>query len=126
MLQMRPNRQRLIQDVRGNVAILFGVAVIPLVLAVGVAVDYGRALLVRERMQTAIDAATLAVGSWHGLSNTQMQAKAQEYFNANYPVSNSFGSVSPLHLSTSGNSIVVSVSASVPTTFMRTCKHRSR
>ena len=121
MLQIRPNGQRLIQDVRGNVAILFGMAIIPLTLGVGVAVDYGRSLLVRERMQSALDAATLAVGSWPGLSgDAEMQAKAQQYFNANYPASNSsFGTVSPLHLSTSGNTIVVSVSASVPTTFMK-------
>ena len=85
MLQLRPNGQRLIQDVRGNVAMLFGLAAIPLALGVGVAVDYGRALLVRERMQSALDAATLAVGCWPGLSNTEMQAKAQDYFNANYP-----------------------------------------
>jgi Flp pilus assembly protein TadG len=119
MLQMRPNLQRFTEDVRGNVAILFGAAVIPLVLGVGVAADYGRALLVRERMQSALDAATLAVGSWPGLSNAEMKAKAQEYFNANYPASNSFGSVSPLTLSASGNTIVVSVSGSVPTTFMK-------
>ena len=115
----RRNSQRLIKDVRGNVAVIFGVAIIPIVLGVGVAVDYGRALMVRERMQSALDAATLAVGSWPGLSNAQMQAKAQEYFNANYPASNSFGTVSPLQLSISGNSIVVSVSGSVPTTFMK-------
>ena len=53
-----------------------------------------------------------------------MQAKAQEYFDANFVPTNSatagsFGTVSPLHLSTSGNSIIVSASASVPTTFMR-------
>ena len=118
MLQMRPNGQRLIQDVRGNVAMLFGLAAIPLALGVGVAVDYGRALLVRERMQSALDAAALAVGGWPGLSDPEMQAKAQEYFNANYH-SSSVGTVSPVHLSTSGNTIVVSVSASVPTTFMR-------
>ena len=117
MLQIRPNLQRLMQDVRGNVAILFGAAVIPLALGMGVAVDYGRALLVRERMQSALDAATLAVGSWPGLSNAEMQTKAQEYFNANYPTS--IGSVSPLNLSASGNTIVVSVSASVPTTLMK-------
>ena len=115
----RPNLRRLIQDVRGNVAILFGFAIIPLALGVGVGVDYGRALLVRERMQSALDAATLAVGSWPGLSDAEMKVKAQEYFNANYPTSNSLGAVSPLSLSTSGNTIVVSVSGSVPTTFMR-------
>ncbi len=120
----KSSRHSLIKDVRGNVAILFGVALIPVLVGVGVAVDYGRALMVRERMQGALDAATLAVGSWPGLSEAQMQAKAQEYFNANFVPTNSatagsFGTVSPLHLSTSGNSIIVSASASVPTTFMR-------
>jgi len=120
MLQLtKANRRRLVKDVRGNVAVLFGLGLIPIVLGVGVAVDYGRALMVRERIQGAIDAATLAVGSWPGLSTGQMQAKAQEYFTANYVASNSLGTVSPVHLSTSGNSIIVSASASVPTTFMR-------
>jgi len=117
---MRPNLQRLMRDVRGNVAILFGFAIIPVVLGVGVAADYGQALLVRERMQSAIDAATLAVGSWPGLSDAEMQEKAQAYFSANYPsTSNYLGTVSPLNLSRVGNTIVVSASASVPTTFMR-------
>ena len=114
------NRQRFTQDVRGNVAILFGFAIIPVMLGVGVSVDYGRALLVRERMQSALDAATLAVGSWPGLSDAEMQQKAQVYFSANYPAaSNHFGAVSPLNLSVSGNKLVVSVSASVPTSIMR-------
>jgi len=119
MLQLEILRERFIKDARGSVAILFGVALIPITIGVGVAVDYGRALLQRERMQVALDASTLAVGSWPGLSNAEMQAKAQEYFNANFPTSNQLGSVSPLNLSTSGNTIVVSVSGSVPTTFMR-------
>ena len=51
------SRQGLIKDVRGNVAILFGVALIPILLGVGIAVDYARALMVRERMQGALDAA---------------------------------------------------------------------
>ena len=54
MLQLiSANRRRLIKDVRGNVAVLFGVGLIPIVLGVGVAVDYGRALMVRERIQGA-------------------------------------------------------------------------
>ena len=97
---------------------IFGLAAIPLALAVGVAVDYGRALLVRERMQSALDAAGLAAGGWLGLSDAEMEVKAQDYFNANY-LNSAVGTVSPVHLSTSGNTIVVSVTASVPTTFMR-------
>ena len=119
MLKIRTGSGRFIKDTRGSVAILFGLAVIPIVIGIGVAVDYGRALLMRERMQEALDSATLAVGSWPGLTTTQQQAKAQDYFNANLSASSQLGSVSPLSLSTSGNSIIVSVSGSVPTTFMR-------
>ena len=97
---------------------LFGLAAIPLALGVGVAVDYGRALLVRERMQSALDASALAVGGWPGLSDTEMQTKAQQYFDANY-LSSAVGTVSPVHVSHSGNAIIISVSSSVPTTFMK-------
>ena len=54
------------RDARGNVALLFGLSLIPLLIGVGVAVDYGRALIVHERMQEAADAAGLAIGSWVG------------------------------------------------------------
>ena len=118
-MQIPTGIERFIKDTRGSVAVIFGFAVIPLVIGIGVGVDYGRALVMRERMQVALDAATLAAGSWPGLSTAQMQAKAQDYFNANLSSSNNLGSVSPLSLSTSGNSIIVSVSGSVPTTFMR-------
>jgi len=59
----------------GNVAMLFGLAAIPLMVGVGAAVDYGRALLVRERMGNAADAAALAVGSWQGQTKAQLQVK---------------------------------------------------
>jgi Flp pilus assembly protein TadG len=119
MLKIGQTCKYFLNDARGNVAILFGAAAIPLVIGIGAAVDYGRALLMRERMQVALDAATLAIGSWPGLSTADMQTKAQIYFNANLPPSARLGSLSPLNLSTSGNAIIVSVSGSVPTTFMR-------
>ncbi|HMK42069.1 MAG TPA: pilus assembly protein TadG-related protein, partial [Methyloceanibacter sp.] len=48
------------RDKAGNVAILFGLALIPIVIGVGAAIDYGRALVVRDRMADAADAAALA------------------------------------------------------------------
>jgi Flp pilus assembly protein TadG len=102
----------------GNVAVLFGLAVIPMVLAIGVAVDYGRALMVRERMADAADAAALAIGSWTGLNETQLKAKAQQFFNANY-ASTTVGTAGALKVTFPGDDIVVKVSGSVPTTFMR-------
>jgi Flp pilus assembly protein TadG len=118
MSQISRRRAAFLTDARGSAAILFGAMAVPLTIGLGVAVDYGRALLMHERMQAALDAATLAVGSWPGLSNAQMATKAQQYFDANFRASQ-LGTVSPVHLSSSGNSIVVSVSGSVPTTVMR-------
>jgi Flp pilus assembly protein TadG len=106
------------RDSKGNVALLFGFALIPLLLSVGVAVDYGRALIVRERLQDAIDSAGLGVGSWVGLSPADMKTKAQQYFDANYP-SSVIGTVTQLDVSSTGNRIEVTAKANVPTTFMK-------
>jgi Flp pilus assembly protein TadG len=117
-MPMRLGIGRFARNKRGNVAVLFGLAIIPIALAVGVAVDYGRALMVRERMADAADAAALAIGSWSGLTEAQLKAKAQQYFDANYPAA-SIGSSSALKVNFSGNDIVVNVSGTVPTTFMQ-------
>src|SRR5688572_20134211 len=86
------------RDRRGNVAILFGFALIPLMLGIGIAVDYGRALTVRERMADAADSAALAVAGWPGLSQAELTTKAQQYFDANYPPS-SLGTVGKVNVS---------------------------
>src|SRR3989337_2789053 len=107
------------QDAKGNVAILFGLALIPILLGVGAAVDYGRALVVRERMADAADAAGLAIGSWPGLTQAELKTKAQQFFNANYPPS-SIGTVGTLNVSFVGDeAITITVSGEVPTTFMQ-------
>ncbi|MEZ5874242.1 MAG: TadE/TadG family type IV pilus assembly protein [Hyphomicrobiales bacterium] len=102
---------------KGSVAILFGLAIIPIILGVGIGIDYGRALFVRDRMNDAVDAAALAIGSWPGMGEAELKAKAQQYFAANYPPSE-LGTVGKLDVSFSGDNIIVSVTGSVPTTFM--------
>ncbi len=106
------------RDRAGNVAILFGIALIPILIGVGIAVDYGRALIVHERMANAADAAGLAIGSWPGLSQADLTTKAQQYFNANYPPSK-LGTVGTLNVQFSGDNISLTVTGTVPTTFMR-------
>ena len=72
----------------GNTAIIFGLAAIPLVVAAGMAVDVTRAYTVKMRLSSALDAASLAVGSQGtGLTNAQMQDRLQSFFFANYPSS---------------------------------------
>ena len=106
------------RDKAGNVAILFGLALIPIVIGVGAAIDYGRALVVRDRMAEAADAAALAIGSWPGLTQAQQMTKAQQFFTANYPPSK-LGTVGTLNVGFSGDNINVSVSGTVQTTFMK-------
>jgi hypothetical protein len=47
-------------DKRGNVAMIFGVAAIPLISAMGCAVDYSMATRMRAKLQSAADAASVA------------------------------------------------------------------
>ena len=107
-----------VRDKAGNVAILFGLALIPIVIGVGAAIDYGRALVVRDHMADAADAAALAIGSWPGLTQAQQMTKAQQFFSANYPPSK-LGTVGTLNVVLSGDNINVSVSGTVQTTFMK-------
>src|SRR5215469_18171649 len=76
---------------RANVAIIFGLSLIPITLAAGVGIDLARGLVVQTSLTEALDAAGLALGSTSGLSQSQMQTMAQQYFNANYRADPSFG-----------------------------------
>ena len=70
---------------RGNVMITFALAIIPVIAAVGAAVDYGRANSARTAMQAALDAAGLTLSKdAQTLTPAQLAAKATEVFNANY------------------------------------------
>jgi Flp pilus assembly protein TadG len=106
------------RDPGGNVAMLFGLAAIPLLICIGAAIDYGRALVVQERMASAADSAGLAIGSWTGLTQAELKTKAQLFFDANYK-GTTMGTTSPLEVNFNGDNIVLSVKATVPTTFMR-------
>ena len=50
-------------DRRGGVAMIFGLAIIPLFAAIGLAVDAGRGVMVRSKLSNAIDSAGLAGGA---------------------------------------------------------------
>ncbi len=103
---------------KANIAILFGLSLIPIALAVGIATDYGSALAVRSRMVDAADAAALAVGSWPDLNEAQLKQKAQQFFDANYP-SSALGTAGKINVSVLDDDIKVDVSGVVPTSFMR-------
>jgi Flp pilus assembly protein TadG len=48
------------RDKRGNIAVIFAIACVPLIMAIGCTVDYSMATRMRAKLQSAADAATVA------------------------------------------------------------------
>ncbi len=109
---------------RGQVAIIFAFAATMLVLAIGAGVDLWQAYAMKARLQSALDAAALAIASTDRTQYTtaELNARTQAYFTANYPAS-ALGTPGPstptLSYGATPNIINVTGTASVPTTFMR-------
>ena len=101
-----------------NLAIIFALSLVPITLAAGAGLDLSRGMLVRSQITSALDAASLAVGGTPGLSQSQMQTLAQQYFNANYKLDSSFGTPGPVTVTVTGQQVQVSASSSMPTTLM--------
>jgi Flp pilus assembly protein TadG len=72
------------KNVSGSLAPILGVAAIPLIMAAGVAVDYGNAVSVQARLQAAVDAAALAAGREANLSDSELERIAKDYFHSNF------------------------------------------
>jgi Flp pilus assembly protein TadG len=111
------NVKKFIQDRGGVIAIALALAMVPLLLATGAAVDYGRAYVVKSRLGYALDAAGLAVGSSNP-TRADLQDVFQSYFAANFP-EHELGTTSNLSMTVEGGIIKISASASVDTTFLK-------
>ncbi len=59
-IRLQQYLSRFRRDKRGNVAIIFAIAAIPLISAIGCAVDYSKATRMKAKLQSAADAASIA------------------------------------------------------------------
>lgn len=127
---------KLLRDRRGVAAILFGLAAVPLMLAIGIGVDAMRIWLVRSRLITAVDAAALAGARNLNVTDTQRNAEIRAMFWTNFRRTSSTGPgpwvgfmgsdapnpeicARPGCNEVDSNTIRVSNAARVPLTFMR-------
>jgi Flp pilus assembly protein TadG len=72
---------------KGNVAVIFTIAAIPVISFVGAAIDYSRANAARSSMQAALDSTALMLSkdlSSGRINTSQIQQTAQNYFAALY------------------------------------------
>jgi Flp pilus assembly protein TadG len=105
---------------RGNVAMITGLALIPISIAAGTGLDLSRALIVRARLAEALDSAGLAVGAMQaqGMTQQQIAALAQKYFDTNYTADPSFGVPDPVTVTPGTDNVTISTSVEMPTTLM--------
>jgi Flp pilus assembly protein TadG len=109
----------------GNIAILFGIAVIPIITFVGAAIDYTRANSARSSMQAAMDSTALMLAkdlTEGTISASQIADKANAYFKALYTNTDAKSvTVNATYTQNSGNgsTILVNGSGFVDTDFMK-------
>lgn len=117
--------RRFVGASEGNIAVIFAIALVPILGFVGVAIDYTRANSARSSMQAALDSTALMLSKdlSEGLITTsQIAAKAQSYFAALYTNTDAKSvSVSATYTANSsmGSTIQVNGSAAVTTDFMK-------
>jgi len=106
--------RRFRSDERGSIAIIFAVALIPILLGVGAAIDFSRANSFRNTLQAALDNALLGgakdgSSSWSQIASNIFSANAQSRYSTT--VSSSFAQ-------SSSTTYTGNASGTVPTTFM--------
>ena len=116
---VRFSGKRFTRDERGSVLIMFGLATFVIFTLVGAAVDYGRAIVARERLQATVDSAVLAAARvWQIEQDMDLaEEKAIAHFDAMKPqgVNARLTSLAP---DTDLNSITAEASAEVKVPFL--------
>jgi Flp pilus assembly protein TadG len=104
--------KRLHRESDGNVAIFFALAIVPVMIAVGAAVDYSKASSSKTSLQAALDASVL-VGIKDSVSTRN--TTAINYLSANL---NNQTANAPTYVTNADGSFSGTVTASVPTSFL--------
>ena len=113
-------------DKRANTAMMFGLSLVPLLVATGAGVDFARGVMVHQRMMEALDAAALAVGnattkpsscsanSGSTSSNScyDLRQTAQQYFDMNYDHTKdaNYGAPGGVEININGQQVTLSTS----------------
>ena len=113
--------KRLMSNERGNMAIVVGMATVPMILIMGAAVDFENASNTHTELQSAVDSAALYAASLDSYPNDVLTRKSKFYFNANFSANGSTDpSLAPTYnVTTVGDSITATASVPVNNAFMK-------
>jgi Flp pilus assembly protein TadG len=111
---------------QGNIAVIFAIALVPVLTFVGAAVDYSRAVQARSSMQAALDSTALMLSkdlSSGAITTAQISTKATAYFNALFTDTSTLPTVAVTATYTAstsmGSTIQVIGDGNFTTTFMK-------
>ena len=113
---------------QGNIAVIFAIALIPVLGFVGAAIDYSRAVQTRSSLQVALDSAALMVSkdlTSGTITEADIETKAKSYFSGLYTGRAGSVDTADIHAtytpkdSNGISNILVTGSGSMPTDFMR-------
>jgi len=111
-------RSQFCRSTHGSAGLIFGLALLPLLLTAGAALDYQSAVAMKRRLQASTDAAVIAIAQQSGLTQSQRLQLAKSIVNANLGAAAS--RINPtISESEASNSYNVSASASVPASMTR-------
>ena len=106
------------RDERGAALLLATVFMLTLFSVVAVAIDFGQAMVLKQKLHNAADAAALAVGSRLDLTAAEANSLAHSFIRANYP-DLALGTLTQFTVTPTDSGYSVRVAASLPTTFLR-------
>ena len=112
--------RRFKRDNRGNVAVIFALATLPIIGFVGAAVDFSHANAVKASLQAALDSTALMLAKYAPThTSAEIQDQASKYFKALFidPTATDIG-LTATYTTDGGTKVVVDGSVKVPTDFM--------
>ncbi len=107
------------EDEGGAVSIIFALSFLPVLAMSAAALDYGRAVQTRAKLQSAIDSAVLAAAKDSaGLSDTQLATRVNQFIAASFNAGALGVTLNGVNVSRQGKIIQISSEASVPTSML--------
>lgn len=106
--------KRLKSNDRGNMAIVVGMATVPMMLIMGAAVDFENASNRHTELQSSVDAAAIYAATLTDTTNSGLTTKSQPYFNANFNSAAAPGTAAAATYSVTSVGDTITATASIP------------
>ncbi len=116
---LRRKASALVHNQDGNIALMFGLALLPLLAGIGAAIDYSRASNARTQLSVAVDSTVLALARRAPqLTDAQLRTEAESYFRSILKDRTDLASL-PLVVNRSEKRLAITAAGIMPTNFMK-------